>query len=266
MYTYKHILPAIFLILVSMMSCKKQSVTPAEHKLDQVSNAQSTGAAMAILPSQFKVIGYLPSWSGAVNDIQFDKLTHVNYAFLLPTSTGGYQPIEGASKLSSLVSAAHAKGVKVLISVGGGGDAFHSIVASAGYRTNFVNSMISFTDQYDLDGVDVDWEYPAANEANNFFLMMQALASAMHSRGKLASIAVIANNDGGTISSNLFTTLDYIQIMAYDDNNYQHSTYNSAVNSLNFWINRGLAPEKAILGVPFYGRDNRYDYATKNYN
>ena len=95
---------------------------------------------------------------------------------------------------------------------------------------------------------------------------MQELASAMHSRGKLASIAVIANNDGNTISGSLFSVLDYVQIMAYDDNNYQHSTYSSAVNSLHFWLNRGLPASKAILGVPFYGRDNRYDYATKNYN
>lgn len=266
-------LKKMFFLLVAVifccLSCTKQSEKPGD-KIDpsSIANAGAGLQRSSLAASGFKVIGYLPTWSGAVNDIQFSKLTHVNYAFLIPTSTGGYQSIENPGKLSDLVSAAHSHQVKVLISVGGGGggNAFHSIVANSSYRTNFVNSMIAFTDQYNLDGVDVDWEYPGISEANNFYLLMQELASAMHSRGKLASIAVIANNDGNTISGNLFSVLDYIQIMAYDDNNYQHSTYSSAVNSLHFWLNRGLPASKAILGVPFYGRDNRYDYATKNYN
>lgn len=268
----KNVKNVLFLLAFSVyccMGCTKQ----AEKVKKQISVA-TMSMADASLPlarltgENFKVIGYLPTWSGSVNGIKFSKLTHINYAFLIPTVTGGYQGIENPGKLSDLVGAAHNNNVKVLISVGGGGggDAFHSIVANSSYRTNFVNSMIAFTDQYNLDGVDVDWEYPGVSEANNFYLLMQQLASAMHSRGKLASIAVIANNDGNTISSNLFQVLDYVQIMAYDDNNYQHSTYNSAVNSVHFWLNRGLPASKAVLGVPFYGRDNRYDYATKNYN
>jgi GH18 family chitinase len=69
--------------------------------------------------AQFKVVGYMPSWSGDVNAIQYSKLTHINYAFLLPTATGGFQAIENPSKLQSLVSLSHANGVKVLIAVGG---------------------------------------------------------------------------------------------------------------------------------------------------
>src|ERR1700738_3128898 len=88
-------------------------------------NISSTSAtktvARAATASSFKVMGYLPSWSGSVSSIQFNKLTHINYAFLLPTSNGGYQAIDNAPKLSSMVAAAHAAGVKALISVGGGG-------------------------------------------------------------------------------------------------------------------------------------------------
>jgi GH18 family chitinase len=218
--------------------------------------------------AQFKVVGYLPTWSGNVSDIQFTKLTHINYAFLLPTTSGGYQTIENGSKLTSLVSSAHANGVKVIISVGGGGggDAFKTIITTAALRTTFVNNMVKFANQYNLDGVDVDWEFPSSSQANNFYLMMNELATAMHNLGKLCTIAVIAQDDGGSISSNLFQVLDFINIMDYDDNNFQHSTYASAVSSINYWKGRGLAKEKTILGVPFYGRDNRVDYGTKNYN
>ena len=44
--------------------------------------------------AQFRVIGYMPSWTGDINTVQYSKLTHINYAFLLPTSTGGIQSIE----------------------------------------------------------------------------------------------------------------------------------------------------------------------------
>jgi hypothetical protein len=54
--------------------------------------------------------------------------------------------------------------------------------------------------------------------------------------------------------------------MDYDDNNFQHSTYQSAVDCLNYWSGRGLPLEKTVLGVPFYARDNRVDYGTLNYN
>jgi GH18 family chitinase len=246
-------------LFFTIVACKKN--TPA------ISSEKTSTTARAVT-ANFKVIGYMPTWWGNVSDIQFSKLTHVNYAFLLPTTNGGYNPIENPSKLSSLVAAAHANNVKAIISVGGGGggDAFNSIITTAAKRTNFVNNMIAFTDQYNLDGVDVDWEFPNASQANNFLLLMQELANAMHSRGKLASIAVIAYNDGNSIASGMFSALDYIQVMAYDENNYTHSTFDVAVQSVNYWKNRGCPAEKVILGVPFYGRDNRVDYGTMNYN
>lgn len=213
--------------------------------------------------AQFKVVGYLPTWAGSVNDIQFKKLTHVNYAFLIPTSSGGYQPIENASKLQSLVTAAHANGVKVLVSVGGGGggDGFHGIVASATNRVNFANNMLAFANQYNLDGIDIDWEYPSdGTEANNFLLMMQQLSTTMHNNGKLCTIAVIGNY-GTHIVTGVFSTVDYLTIMAYDDNDYQHSTYNLAVECMNYWRGRGVPASKAILGVPFYCRPTWEPYA-----
>jgi GH18 family chitinase len=139
--------------------------------------------------AQFKVIGYMPSWAGDVNAVQYSKLTHINYAFLLPTSTGGIQAIENPSKLQSLVSLAHANGVKVMISVGGwnnGDDSgFETLAGNSSYRTTFVNNMISFVNTYGLDGVDIDWEYPdAGTSANNYVTLMTQLATEMHNRGK----------------------------------------------------------------------------------
>ena len=116
-------------------------------------------AAIQPASAQFKVIGYMPSWAGDVNTVQYSKLTHINYAFLLPNADGSIQGIDNPTKLQSLVANAHANGVKVMISVGGWNDGndggFEGLAGNSGTRTTFVNNMISFTNQYGLDGVDI---------------------------------------------------------------------------------------------------------------
>jgi len=212
--------------------------------------------------SSFKVVGYLPSWSGSVGSIPFSDLTHINYAFLVPNSDGSLQTIDNGSKLSSMVSAAHAAGVKALISVGGGGGGggFAGIVASSTNRTNFVNNMIAFCNQYGLDGVDIDWEYPSpGTQASNFLTMMTQLSSALHNSGRVLSVAVIGDDDDDYIQSGMFSVVDMVMIMAYDDNNYLHSTYELGAQCLAYWLGRGCPASEAILGVPFYGHDSSQD-------
>lgn len=216
--------------------------------------------------AQFKVVGYMPSWAGSVNSIQYSKLTHINYAFLLPTATGGLQAIENPSKLQSLVTLGHNNGKKVLIAVGGwnNGDdgAFESLAANATYRNNFVNNLINFVNQYNLDGIDMDWEYPDAGaSANNYATLMQQLSTEMHNRGKLLTAAVVAIN-GSSILNSVFGYVDFLNLMAYDANDFDHSTYNYAVQSINYWKGRGLPASKAVLGVPFYGRPTWESFAT----
>jgi chitinase len=213
--------------------------------------------------AQFKVIGYLPTWGGTVSKVQYDKLTHINYAFLIPTNTGGYQPLDDPGRLQSIVTAAHAKGVKVIISVGGGGGdvGFRTTAVNATYRANFVNSMVSFCNQYNLDGVDLDWEYPNAGaQAQGFVTLMQQLANAFHPQGKLVTAAVIGDFGDDSFLSTLFPIADFLNIMAYDDNDFQHSTYALAVQCLNYWLGRGLPKEKAVLGVPFYAHPDYIAY------
>jgi len=220
-----------------------------------------SGASFA----QFKVVGYMPSWAGSVSAVQYSKLTHINYAFLLPNSDGSLQAIDNASKLQSLVSTAHANGVKVQISVGGwnnGDDSqFETLAANSGSRTAFVNNLVGFVSQYGLDGVDIDWEYPDNGaSANNYLALMQQLATQMHSRGKLLTAAVVAYG-GASILNGVFDAADFLNIMAYDENNYQHSTYALAVQAVNYWRGRGLPAAKTVLGVPFYGHPTWESYA-----
>lgn len=209
--------------------------------------------------AQFRVVGYLPAWRGEVNPAQLAQLTHVNYAFLLPTATGGLQPLENPAKLRRLVAAAHAAKVRVLVSVGGWHDgdhsAFDAIGANANYITAFTANLMQFAAAYQLDGIDIDWEHPDASTAAGYGTLMQALAAQLHPRGLLLTAAVAGGTWAGPgIPSTVFNNVDFLNIMAYDAPPPAHSTYEGAVETLTYWKGRGLPAAKAVLGLPFYGQ------------
>ncbi len=217
----------------------------------------------------FRVVGYMPTWTGSATDIQYSKLTHINYSFLLPNSNGTFKPLENTSKLQQIVTLAHQNGVKVLIAIGGwdlgdgGGNdgAFETMASSSSTRNAFVINAMNIVNQYGLDGIDMDWEYPdTGSSANNYLSLMTQLSQTLHGQGKLLSAAVVAYNGDGVLSQ-VFDQVDFLNIMAYDGPEPNHSTYDYAVQALNYWKGRGLPASKAVLGVPFYARPSWQSYA-----
>ncbi|WP_080760332.1 glycosyl hydrolase family 18 protein [Pseudoalteromonas luteoviolacea] len=219
-------------------------------------------------PSGFKIVGYFPSWQGQVADIQFDKLTHINYSFLLPNADGSLQPLENLAKMKQLVSAAHASGVKVGIAVGGwnGGDdsAFETFASSAEGRATFIRNLMAFVELHQLDGVDMDWEYPdPGSSANNYALLMKELSVELKAKGKFLTAAVVAlGYTGGGVLESVFQDVDFLNLMAYDANNADHASFQYALDSIAYWQGRGLSKAKTVLGVPFYSRPTWQAYRT----
>ncbi|MFL5385618.1 MAG: glycoside hydrolase family 18 protein [Longimicrobiaceae bacterium] len=215
-------------------------------------------------PTTARVVAYFPTWDGNVDNIQYSKLTHVIYAFALPTGSGGLTniPMSGDTRLASLVSQAHAAGVKVLISVGGWNSTndsiFRQMSSSFTTRTAFVNNVATFIDNYALDGVDIDWEHPnTTTESSNFASLMSELSTAMHSDGKLLTAAVAATGSSADgILSSVFDDVDFLVLMAYARSTAPHSPYSYAVEALDYyyWTNRGLPQSKRVLGCPSTGR------------
>src|SRR5690606_27178047 len=71
----------------------------------------------------FRVVGYYllqPAMSVDIKTVPFDRLTHINLAFLNPDTLGNFN--QDLSPLIPFIKAAHAKNVKVLPSIAGGGD------------------------------------------------------------------------------------------------------------------------------------------------
>jgi GH18 family chitinase len=214
--------------------------------------------------AQFKIIGYVPDWSGSPTYVQYDKLTHINYAFVLPSNGTGGLSAPDSGILSTLVSQGHSHGVKVLVSIGGwnnGDDSrFHAVAANQTYINTFVANCTTMVSKFNLDGIDIDWEYPDAGaSADQYVTFMTALANALHPKARLLTAAVVGTANSG-VKNAIFDVADFLNIMSYDGGT-PHSPYTMAVSDLHSWRVRGLAKEKAILGVPFYGRDPYTSYA-----
>ena len=56
--------------------------------------------------------------------------------------------------------------LKVLLSIGGWtySPSFHPVVVNPSFRTRFVQSSVKILEDYGLDGLDVDYEYPGNDE------------------------------------------------------------------------------------------------------
>ena len=222
-------------------------------------------------PAGFKVVGYFPSWEGDVAAIQWKLLTHVNFAFVLPTRSGALVPNDTLDRLAPLVRAAHANHVSVSIAVGGWHDgddsAFEHIARHPDLRRTFVRNLLAFVDRHGFDGVDIDWEYPDAGaSARGYLALMQELRARLAPQGKLLTTAVVGDGKNAEgIPREVFAIADFVNIMAYDADEGEnhlthHSPYEYAETCLRFWRGRGLPKDKAILGVPFYGKNPGTSY------
>lgn len=209
----------------------------------------------------FHVIAYITE-AIVVEVIPFDKLTHINYAFLIPNADGTFARLANSWKLKKIVAQAHDNGVKVLISVGGWGwdKEFERLAADPQARTRCVQGPVDLLAEYNLDGVDLDWEFPDPGQSSrNFLALMTELRAALPS-DKLLTAAVIAFGDeyGRGVPDEGFALMDFVNIMTYDGAN--HGSMEQFQKGLDYWLGRGLAPEKIVLGVPFYARPNGTPY------
>ena len=126
--------------------------------------------------SDRRTVGYYESWSYSKScgwkpeDLFPQLLTHLNFAFALVGADNriasmGANDIDLYRRTTALKSQNPA--LKVFISVGGwdaGAQGFSRMASSAGNRATFISSVVAFMSTYAFDGIDIDWEYPVADD------------------------------------------------------------------------------------------------------
>lgn len=219
----------------------------------------TTNSQQSTSNDEFRVVAYVTT-NIIPSMIPYERLTHINYSFLIPNGDGTFQKLVNGWKLKEIVKDAHAAEVEVLISVGGWGweKEFEAMAADPMTRTAFVTNLKAIVEEYDLDGADVDWEYPILGVSDqNYLLLMEEIRAAMPN--KLITTAVVSHGSNGDgVPSESFEIFDFVNVMTYDGP--EHGSMGQFNVGLIYWAERGLPAEKTVMGIPFYARPSETIY------
>ncbi len=238
---------------------------------------------MMVIPVQAgtRVVAYYPSWLKATYPctlVDYSQMTHIAQAFVWPNTNGTLDVTSDWSYYPELVREAHAHGVKIIVSVGGGGRGTRNFAVMANNpvaRSNFVQQLTAFCVSNNYDGADIDWEAPAnATDTTNFTALVQELRTAFraaHADWTLSAAVKSRPWAGKWLDiDGIKDALDWIGVMTYDYHGpwSKHSGYNAPLYgdiadpdkltqcidaSVQYYLSRNVPREKLLLGIPFYG-------------
>ncbi|MGB7285274.1 MAG: glycoside hydrolase family 18 protein [Candidatus Acidiferrum sp.] len=239
-----------------------------------------------------------------------DKLTHLTYAFGDATPTGcaiadsyaDYQsiyipsvsgepypgPLYGNFAALQQLKQLHPN-LKVLISLTGA-PAFSTAASTAAGRQTMVANCIDLFINGNLapgisaagvfDGIDIDWEFPAATDTVNATLLMQEFRKQLDALGKTNNKHYLLTMFGPAGQQNFSNIqlakvaqqLDFYNVQGYDF----HGTWETSTNhasplfddpqdpdrdenfyidyTISSYLHAGVPPSKLVLGIPTYAR------------
>lgn len=225
---------------------------------------------------EFKVIGYYSGdlFNEPLENLQTDKLTHVIYAFLIPQNDGSLVELKKPEQLTELVEKAHNDGAKVFIAVGGWSyegkplqPVFEQVAALDETRKTLIDNIGTFVDEYNLDGVEIDWEHPNKNTIVNYEKLVVELSAALKIKNKELTAALngawsktAGPEPSMVLSDKCLDSFSFINVMAYDTNNTDHSPLWFSETSIDYWLNRGVDSEDIVIGMPLYARPSWMQY------
>ena len=175
---------------------------------------------------------YVPEREYQPEKLPLSQLTHIIYSFTnVIDGEMKFRDAENGEKLRSLVAQRkNHPDLKVMIACGGwGADGFSDMAHTAENREKFVQSVLDFNSEYQLDGLDIDWEYPGIPAANtgarpedkqNFTLLMKELREGLNTLERdqtltFASAGWKRYYDNVEINE-VMKHVDYMNVMTYD--------------------------------------------------
>ncbi|ETS75312.1 hypothetical protein PFICI_12256 [Pestalotiopsis fici W106-1] len=242
-----------------------------------------------------RIIGYFEGWASNrpcnvfwPEQIPVGLYTHINFAFatidpvsfkVLPVSDNDVALYKRLTHLKQ-----KDPDLRVFIAIGGWtfndpgptATTFSDLAASVPRQKAFIESLVSFMSTYGFDGVDLDWEYPAAKDRSgrevdfsNFPKFMSRLKSALDTAKKGISITLPAsywylqNFDIVELAKSVswFNIMSYDLHGTWDKGNEWTGAYLNAHTNLTeidqaldlLWRNN-ISPDKVVMGLGFYGR------------
>ena len=226
------------------------------------------------------IVGYATYWETTMPDPSL--LTHINYAFAHIKNDFESLDIKKEERLAKIAALKKTNpDLKVLLSVGGwGAGNFSEMAADETHRKNFCQNCLNAVNKHNLDGIDLDWEYPTSssagissspNDTKNFNLLLADLRAVL-GKDKLLTMASSANAKYVDFKTAM-QYLDFVNIMTYDMGKppyhnaglYTSSmTKRSCNESVNLHYQAGVPYDRIVLGIPFYGHGNGVEFTSES--
>ncbi|NLL80082.1 MAG: chitinase [Clostridiales bacterium] len=172
--------------------------------------------------------------------------------------------------------------IRLVLSVGGwGADGFSQAASNYETRRRLVQSGVELIHTLDLDGIDIDWEYPCceiagihadAADKENYTLLLKQFREALDAFSSYKILSIAAGAESYFLESTRMDQaeqyLDYVQLMTYDFRgsmrtltghhanlcSYEDVSEASADRSVQIFCEAGVPRRKLVLGAAFYGR------------
>ncbi|CAD0199621.1 unnamed protein product [Chrysodeixis includens] len=221
-------------------------------------------------------------------DIHPYLCTHINVAFARVVNKQISLEKHELTTLQEVVKLKHSNpDLKILLSVGGAGNdnGFSEMVINHASRKIFIKSIKYMLRNYTLDGIDLDWEFPALHglqgsgrERQHFSQLLREIRMEFirEKRDYILTIAAAAPQIIVDVSydiDQLNQYVDFVNVMTYDYHYYTKYTPFTGFNSplypraseqlylatlninytVQMYLSKGLDPSKIVVGVPTYG-------------
>jgi chitinase len=275
----RKILLIVFFTIALFTSCQKENLPDTDPEAYKP----------AALIQGRVAVAYVTYWGTLTPDPRL--ITHINYAFAeLYVKDGVYQGFKLQGKEDRFRQIVNLKKqnpkLKILISFthvvdnpdNSQGGSFSALAKSDQYRKSFASDCKSFLEKWQIDGVDIDWEFPGlswsgaacdpAVDTQNYTLLMKQLRETL-GNGYLLTYAGYVKNKVSITGGYRYIDVaavdqyvDFVNLMTYnfDSAPKQHSAlsdsraYWDCVRTVNAYKTAGVAYNKMVLGIPFYGQ------------
>ena len=243
---------------------KENTIVNIQKMRDTLKVDKQIEGNVSVVWDYFSIYGKAPQRTGTIEGVNVVSPTF----FALKDGGRGEITANVRTQGINYINWAHSNNYKVwaLVSNDSNKVLTSTILNDYNLRNNLINNILSVAENYNLDGINIDFENIKMADKDVFSRFIIELAPRLRDLGKVLSVDVTAPDGSEDWSlcydrNVLGDVADYIMFMAYDQHGKSSTEagtvagYDWVENSLKKFIDREeVDSSKIVLGIPFYTR------------